>query len=79
MAYVCAAITAPKLANASQTLVGVGRAGREPPERSEAGINWPSGFNDVFKGNERGHKENQVVCGEQSNPGARFVHQIRPE
>lgn len=76
MAYVWAAITAPKLTNANQTLV---RGGRESRERSESGIDGFSGLNDVFKGNERGDQENNVVCGEQSNPGARFVHQVRAQ
>lgn len=79
MAYVWAAITAPKLTNANQILVRGGRGGRESGERSEAGMNWTSGFNDVFKGNERGYQENNVVRGEQSNPSARFVHQVRAQ
>ncbi len=57
MAYVWAAITAPKLTNASQTLVRGGRAGRLSREWSEEEINSPSGLNDVFKRNERGCEE----------------------
>ena len=58
MAYVWAAITAPKLTNASHTLVRGGRATRGSRERSEAVVNWPSVLNDVFKCNESGYQEN---------------------
>ena len=57
MAYVWAAITAPILINASQTLVRGGRPGDVSRERSEDKVNWPSGFDNVFKRNERGCQE----------------------
>ena len=56
MAYVWAAITAPKLTKAGQTLVRSGRA-LVSRDRSEEEFNSPSGLDDVFERNERGCQE----------------------
>jgi hypothetical protein len=39
-------------------LVRGGRAALGSRKRSEEEFNWPSGFNDVFKRDERGYQEN---------------------
>jgi len=56
MAYVWAAITAPKLTSASQTLVRGGGTGRVSRDGSEE-VNSPSSLDDVFERNERGYQE----------------------
>lgn len=52
MAYVWAAITAPKLTTASQTLVRGRLTERVSREGLEEGINSPSGLKDVFERHE---------------------------
>lgn len=77
MAYVCAAITAPKLKNPSQTLVGGGGAGSGSRELSAGGLGINlSCFNDMLERNEGGDEENQVVRCEQFNPCTSLVHQV---
>ena len=75
-AKTCAAITAAKPAIPSQMLVRRISGVLYSPDAVVVRRDCALGFNDVLEGKERGDEENEVVGGEQPDPGARLVHQV---